>query len=102
MEDEYMEKVKKGDVKLNDVKTILMGILRLNDGKRYTDTSEAPIPSSEGEIGFRKPNDPSGRFMLRYEELTNLRSHFEPFYLTRIQLMGQKMEMQKAIKAAEI
>ena len=68
-----MEKVKTGDVKLLDVKTILMGILRLNDGKRFFDASEAPLPSSEGEIGFRKPNEPSGRFMLRYEELTHLR-----------------------------
>ena len=102
MEDEYMEKVKQGSVKLVDVKTILMGILRFNDGKRFVDATDAPLPASEGEIGFRKPNEPTGRFMLRYEELPQLRQRFEPFYLTRLQLMGQKIEIQKAMKAAEL
>ena len=84
MEDEYMEKVKQGEVKINDVKTIVMGILRYNDGKRFVDATDAPLPASEGEIGFRRPNEPAGRFMLRYEELPNLRSRFEPLYLTRL------------------
>ena len=57
---------------LYDLKTILMAILKYNDGKRFVESSEAPIPQSEGEIGFRKPNESTGKFMLRYEELLPL------------------------------
>ena len=51
------------------MKTIIMGILRYNDGKRFVDAADAPLPASEGEIGFRRPNESDGKFMLRYEEL---------------------------------
>ena len=43
-------------VTLIDVKTILMAILRYNDGRRFIDAADAPMPQSEGETGFRKPN----------------------------------------------
>ena len=92
MELEYVEQVKASVVTVNDLKTILMAILRYNDGRRFMDASEAPLPQSEGETGFRKPDDPSGKFMLRYEELSGLRLHFESFYLTRLQLIGIKIE----------
>ena len=46
-----------------------MAILRVNDGKHFFYASEAPIPQSEGEIGFRRPQAPQGDFFLRYEEL---------------------------------
>ena len=51
------------------MKTVLMAILKYNDGKRFVEASKAPLPQSEGEIGFRKPNEPTGKFMLRFEEL---------------------------------
>lgn len=101
IEQDYLDKVKDKMITLNDLKTVLMAILRFNDGKRFMDAAEAPMPQSEGETGFRKPDDPTNRFMLRYEELGSLRLHFEPFYLTRLQLIGVKIENQKAMKAAE-
>ena len=84
IDQEYVDKVKANVVSINDLKTILMAILRYNDGRRFIDAADAPMPQSEGETGFRKPNEPSGRFMLRYEELGSLRTHFESFYLTRL------------------
>ena len=69
-----------------------MAILRYNDGRRFMDAADAPMPQSEGETGFRKPGDPKSRFMLRYEELGSVRLQFEPFYLNRLQLIGQKIE----------
>ena len=48
-----------------DLKAILMAILRLNDGKFFVNASEAPLLQSENEVGFKR----DGQFMLRYEEL---------------------------------
>lgn len=69
MEQEYREEVKAKFITLFDLRTILMAILRYNDGKRFVDAIDAPMPQSEGEIGFRKPDLPNGKFMVRYEEL---------------------------------
>ena len=55
-----------------DLKTVVMAILRINDGKHFFNASETPIPQSEGEIGFRRPQAPQGDFYLRYEELPQL------------------------------
>ena len=56
------------------MKTIVMAILRINDGKRFFSASEAPMPQSEGEIGFRRPEQDgaAGVFYLRYEELPQI------------------------------
>jgi len=62
----------------------MMAILRYNDGKRYVDAVDAPMLQTEDEIGFRKPNLPNGKFMLRYEELPLIRQQFDTFYLTRL------------------
>ena len=69
VEENYQTEVMSKEVTLYDMKTILMAILKYNDGKRFIEGSKAPLPQSEGEIGFRKPNEPTGKFMLRYEEL---------------------------------
>ena len=79
-----------------------MAILKFNDGKRFVEASKAPLPQSEIEVGFRKDNDQGGLFMLRYDELANLQKRFNPFYLTRLQLLGVKIEAQKAQKAQEM
>ena len=65
----YLTEVTSKEVTLYDMKTALMAILKYNDGKRFVEASKAPLPQSEGEIGFRKLNEPTGKFMLRYEEL---------------------------------
>ena len=80
---------------MQDLKTLIMAILRLNDGKRFLDADEAPLPQSENEIGFRKVEDNSkenGRFMIRYEEISHIQRHFEPLYTNRLQLVGLKIE----------
>ena len=56
LDKEYVDKVKATVVSINDVKTILMAILRYNDGRRFMDAADAPMPQSEGETGFRKPD----------------------------------------------
>jgi hypothetical protein len=55
----------------NDLKTLIMAILRINDGKHFFESSESPIMQSEDEIGFRiaEGEDNVGQFCLRYEEL---------------------------------
>ena len=47
-----------------------MAILRMNDGKHFFNATEAPLPGSENEVGFRRPLGPQGAFFLRYEELS--------------------------------
>ena len=63
-----------------------MAILRINDGKHFFPASDSPLPQSEGEIGFRRPAEPNGAFMLRYEELAHVQKTFELFYTNRLQL----------------
>lgn len=64
-------------VSTSDLKTILMAILRINDGKHFFNASESPMPQSEGEVGFRRPQTPDGSFFLRYEELPQIQKNFE-------------------------
>ena len=71
----------------------MLAILRLNDGKRFLDSEKAPLMQSENECGFRRQN---GRFGFRYDELAPLQKHFNPLYLNRLQLLGQKIEAMKA------
>jgi len=54
-----------------------MAILRINDGKHFFNASESPMPQSEGEVGFRRPQTPDGSFFLRYEELPQIQKNFE-------------------------
>lgn len=70
-----------------------MAILRINDGKHYFSASEAPMPQSEGEVGFR--SQPNGVFYLRYEELPIIQKNFDIFYSNRLGLVGQRMEQHK-------
>jgi len=81
-------------VRLGDVRTMCMAVLRFNDGKRFMDAEEAPLLQSEADIGFRRVTkaDPAGRYMLRYEELVQVWHQFEPFYTNRLQLLGTKIE----------
>ena len=91
----YMSELKVQQVSMQDLKTLIMAILRLNDGKRFADADEAPLPQSENEIGFRRAGDDEneqGRFMIRYEEIPHLQRHFEPLYTNRLQLAGVKIE----------
>ena len=60
-----------------DLKTIVMAILRINDGKHFVRGEDAPLPQSEGEIGFRRPPGPDGEFLLRLEELPRIQKTFD-------------------------
>ena len=77
----YRRQVKAHNVCLPDVKVILMAVLKLNDGKKFMEGKDAPLPQSEGEIGFRKDDDV---FSLRYEELSRLQKHFNVLYLNQL------------------
>ena len=54
-----------------------MAILRINDGKHFVRSEDAPLPQSEGEIGFRRPPGPDGEFLLRLEELPRIQKTFD-------------------------
>ena len=79
---------------IDDIKTVCMAILRLNDGKRFVEGADAPLPQSENEIGFRIQSERNkhGKFVLRYEEVVQVQKHFEPLYTNRLQLAGVKIE----------
>lgn len=79
-----------------DLETIVMAILRINDGKHFVLASEAPLPQSESELGFRTEAD--GLYCLRYEELTIVQKSFDLFYTNRLGLLGHRMEQQKQLK----
>ena len=66
----YRKEVRAQEVNLADVKGILMAILKINDGKTFVETDNAPLPQSEGEIGFR--DEKSGLINLRYDELPKI------------------------------
>ena len=40
----YMSELTLQMVSVQDLKTVVMAILRLNDGKRYAEANEAPLP----------------------------------------------------------
>ena len=61
----YWSQLKDQEATLPDLKTALMAILKYNDGKRFVEGSNAPLPQSENEIGFRV----NGKLTFRYEEL---------------------------------
>ena len=75
-----------------------MAILKLNDGKHFFDSAEVPMPQSEGEVGFRRPEGPKGVFYLRYEELVHIQKNFDVFSTNRIQLLGMRTEANKQLK----
>ena len=79
-----------------DLRTAVLAILRINDGKHFVDSSHAPMPQSEGEIGFRREED--NQFLLRNQEVSQVQKTFEQFYTNRLQLLGQRIEAQKQLK----
>ena len=40
---DYVNKLKSQEITLYDLKTIMLAILRLNDGKRFLDSEKAPL-----------------------------------------------------------
>lgn len=94
----YWSQLKDKEAAIPDIKTILMAILKYNDGKRFVEGSDAPLPQSEDEVGFRS----NGKLTFRYEELPALQKQFEILYITRMQIIGQQMEQQKALKVQEV
>ena len=76
-----------------------MAILKYNDGNTFADAEKAPLPQSEGEIGFR--DEKSGVLILRYDELAKLQKHFNSLYINQLQIQGRLMEQQKQQKIAE-
>lgn len=96
----YITEMQAQEISPCDLKTVTMAILRINDGKHFFSASEAPMPQSEGEIGFRRPAATTGVFYLRYEELSQIQKNFETFYSNRLQLQGIRIEAQKQLKQA--
>ena len=86
------------EVTLDDIKVVLMAIMRLNDGKTFVEADHAPLPQSEGEIGFR---DKSGHFKLRLDELPRLHKHFDALYINQLQIYGRTIEQQRQQKLDE-
>ncbi len=53
MDKAYVTEMQAQEILPNDLKTLIMAILRINDGKRFYESSESPLLQSEDEIGFR-------------------------------------------------
>ena len=66
----YRKELRCMEVNLEDIRVMLMAIMRLNDGKTFIESEHAPLPLSEGEIGFR--DEKSGRMFLRNDELPKI------------------------------
>lgn len=66
----YRKELRSMEVNLEDVRVMLMAITRLNDGKTFIENELAPLPQSEGEIGFR--DEKSGLIFLRNDELPKI------------------------------
>ena len=94
----YILEMQAQEVSPADLKTVVMAVLRINDGKHFFNQVDTPIPQSEIEVGFRRPEGPEGVFYLRYEELPSVHKMFELFYTNRLNLMGLKIEAQKQLK----
>lgn len=98
LEKAYITEVQEQTVSPADLKTVLMAILKFNDGKHFFNASESPLPQSEFEVGFRRPEGPEGVFYLRYEEIPQIQKSFEQFYTNRLQLLGLRMEAMRNLK----
>ena len=94
-EKQYITEMQAQEVPPNDLKAVIMAILRLNDGRNVVAASDAPLQQSENEVGFRAQD---GTYCLRSEELPQLHKTFELFYTNRLQLQGQRLEQQKLVK----
>ncbi len=53
MDKAYVTEMQAQEILPNDLKTLIMAILRINDGKRFYESPESPLLQSEDEIGFR-------------------------------------------------
>lgn len=51
----YVTEMQAQEVLPSDLETLAMAILKINDGKHFFETKDAPLPQSEDEIGFRRP-----------------------------------------------
>lgn len=51
----YITEMQAQEISPADLKTVVMAILRTNDGKHFFSAAETPMPQSEGEVGFRRP-----------------------------------------------
>ena len=78
----YRKEVRSAEISLEDLRVILMAILKYNDGNTFVDTEQAPLPQSEGEIGFR--DEKTGFLILRYDELTKLQKNFNALYINQL------------------
>lgn len=75
----YRKELRNMQVSLQDLKVMLMMISRLNDGKTFIESEQAPLPQSEGEIGFR--DSKTGDLNFRIDELPRLHKHFDALYI---------------------
>lgn len=75
----YRKELRSMEVDIKDIRVLLMAVMRLNDGKTFVDSAEAPLPQSEGELGFR--DQKTGAFALRTDELPRLHKHFNALYV---------------------
>lgn len=87
------------EVNLEDVRVMLMAIMRLNDGKTFIENEHAPLPQSEGEIGFR--DEKSGLMFLRNDELPKIQKHFNALYINQMQIYGRLIEQQRKLRIEE-
>ena len=106
-------KILKGEehelVNVENLRVVVQVILRLIDAKRVISIPEVNLDGQrsenqgtffeQGEIGFQNSKD---EFCVRASEVQKIQSHFNIFYLNKLQFQGKQLDQKKDLKAREI
>ena len=77
------------EVKLEDVRVVIMGILRMSGHKRIGVEKPEEAPEVATDMGFYNDYD---QFCLTMEDIPRLQKHFELLFLNRIHYLGKMIE----------
>eukprot|EP00347_Sterkiella_histriomuscorum_P000078 403377271 len=97
-----LEGEQKEEIALNDVKLVIMAILRMTtDNKRIGEDNVRKQSQQEKEdphnFGFYNDNE---QFCLRQEDIPKIQKMYNIFYLNRLQHLGKLLEYSKQQKAS--
>ena len=77
------------EISLDNVKVLIMAILRMNDHKRIGVSEPEDAEEQESEIGWYNEK---GQICLRPEDLPKIQKHYELLYLNRLHYLGKIVE----------
>lgn len=83
-------------IKLQDLKVLLLAVLRLNDGKHF---SFVESPPKRADRVYGQVQD--GVYVMNQDDMKTIKKAFEPLYANHLQFMGKVIEAQKQQKVLE-